>query len=96
MTLREFIMSVLCSLLISSLFMLNIETIIIGQKLGVGLANIMGVDSNFQIGMMSAGITYDIIFILIFSLTIVETFLLPQIFEALGEFNEWLWNKFKY
>ncbi len=96
MTLREFIKSVLCSLLISSLFMLNIETIIIGQKLGVGLANIMGVDSNFQIGMMSAGITYDIIFILIFSLTIVETFLLPQIFEALGEFNEWLWNKFKY
>lgn len=93
MSLRELIMSMLYSVLICFLFMLNFETIIIGQDLGIELARIMGIDSNLQISMMSGGIASDVMFILLSILIIIETILLPKIHDSLINLNEWLMEK---
>lgn len=90
MSLRELIMSMLYSVLICFLFMLNFETIIIGQDLGIELARIMGIDPNLQISMMSGGIASDVMFILLSILIIIETILLPKIHDSLINLNEWL------
>lgn len=47
MNLREFIICMLYSVLIYFLFMLNFETIIIGQNLGIELARVIGINPNF-------------------------------------------------
>lgn len=93
MSLRELIMSMLYSVLICFLFMLNFETIIIGQDLGIELARIMGIDPNLQISMMSGGIASDVMFILLSILIIIETILLPKIHDSLINLNEWLMEK---
>lgn len=48
MSLRELIMSMLYSILICILFMLNFETIIIGQNLGIELARLCGLILTFK------------------------------------------------
>ncbi len=93
MSLRELIMSMLYSVLICFLFMLNFETIIIGQDLGIELARVMGIDPNLQISMMSGGIASDVMFILLSILIIIETILLPKIHDSLINLNEWLMEK---
>lgn len=93
MNLREFIICMLYSVLIYFLFMLNFETIIIGQNLGIELARIMGNDPNFQISVMSGGIASDVMFLLLFVLIIIEAILLPKIHESLSNLNEWLMEK---
>ena len=93
MNLREFIMCMLYSVLIYFLFMLNFETIIIGQNLGIELARIMGIDPNFQISVMSGGIASDVMFLLLSVLIIIEAILLPKIHESLSNLNEWLMEK---
>lgn len=93
MNLREFIICMLYSVLIYFLFMLNFETIIIGQNLGIELARIMGIDPYFQISVMSGGIASDIMFLLLFVLIIMEAILLPKIHESLSNLNEWLMEK---
>ena len=93
MNLREFIMCMLYSILIYFLFMLNFETIIIGQNLGIELARVMGIDPNFQISVMSGGIASDVMFLLLSVLIIIEAILLPKIHESLSNLNEWLMEK---
>ena len=93
MNLREFIMCMLYSILIYFLFMLNFETIIIGQNLGIELARIIGIDPNFQISVMSGGIASDVMFLLLSVLIIIEAILLPKIHESLSNLNEWLMEK---
>ncbi len=93
MSLRELIMSMLYSVLICFLFMLNFETIIIGQDLGIELARVMGIDPNLQISMISGGIASDVMFILLSILIIIETILLPKIHDSLINLNEWLMEK---
>ncbi len=93
MNLREFIICMLYSVLIYFLFMLNFETIIIGQNLGIELARIMGIDPYFQISVMSGGIASDVMFLLLFVLIIMEAILLPKIHESLSNLNEWLMEK---
>ena len=93
MSLRELIMSMLYSVLICFLFMLNFETIIIGQDLGIELARVMGIDPNLQISMMSGGIASDVMFILLSILIIIETILLPKIHDSLINLNECLMEK---
>ena len=93
MSLRELIMSMLYYVLICFLFMLNFETIIIGQDLGIELARVMGIDPNLQISMMSGGIASDVMFILLSILIIIETILLPKIHDSLINLNEWLMEK---
>lgn len=93
MSLRELIMSMLYSVLICFLFMLNFETIIIGQNLGIELARVMGIDPNLQISMISGGIASDVMFILLSILIIIETILLPKIHDSLINLNEWLMEK---
>ena len=93
MNLREFIICRLYSVLIYFLFMLNFETIIIGQNLGIELARIMGIDPYFQISVMSGGIASDVMFLLLFVLIIMEAILLPKIHESLSNLNEWLMEK---
>ena len=78
MNLREFIICMLYSVLIYFLFMLNFETIIIGQNLGIELARIIGIDPNFQISVMSGGIASDVMFLLLSVLIIIEAILLPK------------------
>ena len=73
--------------------MLNFETIIIGQDLGIELARVMGIDPNLQISMMSGGIASDVMFILLSILIIIETILLPKIHDSLINLNEWLMEK---
>lgn len=84
MNLREFIICMLYSVLIYFLFMLNFETIIIGQNLGIELARIIGIDPNFQISVMSGGIASDVMFLLLSVLIIIEAILLPKIHESLS------------
>lgn len=93
MNLREFIICMLYSVLIYFLFMLNFETIIIGQNLGIELARIIGIDPNFQISVMSGGIASDVMFLLLSVLIIIEAILLPKIHESLSNLNEWLMGK---
>ena len=93
MNLREFIICMLYSVLIYFLFMLNFETIIIGQNLGIELARIMGIDPYFQISVMSGGIASDVMILLLFVLIIMEAILLPKIHESLSNLNEWLMEK---
>ena len=93
MNLREFIICMLYSVLIYFLFMLNFETIIIGQNLGIELARIIGIDPNFQISVMSGGIASDVMFLLLSGLIIIEAILLPKIHESLSNLNEWLMEK---
>lgn len=93
MSLRELIMSMLYSVLICILFMLNFETIIIGQDLGIELARVMGIDPYFQISVMGGGIASDVMFILLFVLIIIEAILLPKIHDSLSNLNEWLMEK---
>lgn len=93
MNLREFIICMLYSVLIYFLFMLNFETIIIGQNLGIELARIIGIDPNFQISVMSGGIASDVMFLLLSVLIIIEAILLPKIHEYLSNLNEWLMEK---
>lgn len=93
MNLREFIMCMLYSVLIYFLFMLNFETIIIGQNLGIELARVMGIDPNFQISVMSGGIASDIMFLLLSVLIIIEAILLPKFHDSLSNLNEWLMEK---
>ena len=93
MNLREFIICMLYSVLIYFLFMLNFETIIIGQDLGIELARVMGIDPNLQISMISGGIASDVMFILLSILIIIETILLPKIHDSLINLNEWLMEK---
>ncbi len=93
MSLRELIMSMLYSVLICILFMLNFETIIIGQDLGIELARIMGIDPYFQISVMGGGIASDVMFILLSVLIIIEAVLLPKIHDSLSNLNEWLMEK---
>ncbi len=93
MNLREFIICMLYSVLIYFLFMLNFETIIIGQNLGIELARIIGIDPNFQISVMSGGIASDVMFLLLSVLIIIEAILLPKIHESLSNLNEWLMEK---
>lgn len=93
MNLREFIIFMLYSVLIYFLFMLNFETIIIGQNLGIELARIIGIDPNFQISVMSGGIASDVMFLLLSVLIIIEAILLPKIHESLSNLNEWLMEK---
>ncbi len=83
MNLREFIICMLYSVLIYFLFMLNFETIIIGQNLGIELARIIGIDPNFQISVMSGGIASDVMFLLLSVLIIIEAILLPKRFMSL-------------
>lgn len=93
MNLREFIMCMLYSVLIYFLFMLNFETIIIGQNLGIELARVMGIDPNFQISVMSGGIASDVMFLLLSVLIIIEAILLPKFHDSLSNLNEWLMEK---
>lgn len=93
MNLREFIMCMLYSILIYFLFMLNFETIIIGQNLGIELARVMGIDPNFQISVMSGGIASDVMFLLLSVVIIIEAILLPKIHDSLSNLNEWLMEK---
>ncbi len=93
MSLRELIMSMLYSVLICILFMLNFETIIIGQDLGIELARVMGIDPYFQISVMGGGIASDVMFLLLFVLIIIEAILLPKIQDSLSNLNEWLMEK---
>lgn len=93
MNLREFIICMLYSVLIYFLFMLNFETIIIGQNLGIELARIIGIDPNLQISVMSGGIASDVMFLLLSVLIIIEAILLPKIHESLSNLNEWLMEK---
>lgn len=93
MNLREFIMCMLYSVLIYFLFMLNFETIIIGQNLGIELARVMGLDPNFQISVMSGGIASDVMFLLLSVLIIIEAILLPKFHDSLSNLNEWLMEK---
>ncbi len=93
MNLREFIICMLYSVLIYFLFMLNFETIIIGQNLGIELARVIGIDPNFQISVMSGGIASDVMFLLLSVLIIIEAILLPKIHESLSNLNEWLMEK---
>lgn len=93
MSLRELIISMLYFVLIYFLFMLNFETIVIGQNLGIELARIMGIDPNFQISMMGGGIASDVMFILLSILIIIEAILLPKIYDFLINLNEWLMEK---
>lgn len=93
MSLRELIMSMLYSVLICILFMLNFETIIIGQDLGIELARVMGIDPYFQISVMGGGIASDVMFILLSVLIIIEAILLPKIHDYLSNLNEWLMEK---
>ncbi len=93
MNLREFIMCMLYSVLIYFLFMLNFETIIIGQNLGIELARVMGIDPNFQISVMSGGIASDVMFLLLSVLIIIEAILLPKFHDSLSNLNEWLIEK---
>ena len=95
MNLREFIMCMLYSILIYFLFMLNFETIIIGQNLGIELARVMGIDPNFQISVMSGGIASDVMFLLLSVLIIIEAILLPKFHDSLSNLNEWLMEKLK-
>ena len=76
-----------------NLFLLNFETIIIGQNLGIELARIIGIDPNFQISVMSGGIASDVMFLLLSVLIIIEAILLPKIHESLSNLNEWLMEK---
>lgn len=94
MNLREFIICMLYSVLIYFLFMLNFETIIIGQNLGIELARIIGIDPNFQISVMSGGIASDVMFLLLSVLIIIEAILLPKIHESLSNLNEWLMENY--
>lgn len=93
MNLREFIMCMLYSILIYFLFMLNFETIIIGQNLGIELARVMGIEPNFQISVMSGGIASDVMFLLLSVLIIIEAILLPKFHDSLSNLNEWLMEK---
>ena len=93
MSLRELIMSMLYSILICFLFMLNFETIIIGQDLGVELARVIGIDPNLQISVMSGGIASDVMFLLLSVLIIIEAILLPTVHDSLSNLNEWLMEK---
>lgn len=93
MNLREFIICMLYSVLIYFLFMLNFETIIIGQNLGIELARVMGIDPNFQISVMSGGIASDVMFLLLSVLIIIEAILLPKFHDSLSNLNEWLIEK---
>lgn len=93
MNLREFIMCMLYSVLIYFLFMLNFETIIIGQNLGIELARVIGIDPNFQISVMSGGIASDVMFLLLSVLIIIEAILLPKFHDSLSNLNEWLIEK---
>lgn len=93
MNLREFIMCMLYSILIYFLFMLNFETIIIGQNLGIELARVIGIDPNFQISVMSGGIASDVMFLLLSVLIIIEAILLPKFHDSLSNLNEWLMEK---
>lgn len=93
MNLREFIICMLYSVLIYFLFMLNFETIIIGQNLGIELARVIGINPNFQISVMSGGIASDVMFLLLSVLIIIEAILLPKIHESLSNLNEWLMEK---
>lgn len=93
MSLRELIMSMLYSVLICILFMLNFETIIIGQDLGIELARVMGIDPYFQISVMGGGIASDVMFLLLSVVIIVEAILLPKIHDSLSNLNEWLMEK---
>lgn len=93
MNLREFIMCMLYSVLIYFLFMLNFETIIIGQNLGIELTRVMGIDPNFQISVMSGGIASDVMFLLLSVLIIIEAILLPKFHDSLSNLNEWLIEK---
>lgn len=93
MSLRELIMSMLYSVLICFLFMLNLEIIIIGQDLGIELARVIGIDPNFQISMMGGGIASDVMLILLSILIIIEAILLPKVHNYLINLNEWLMEK---
>ena len=95
MRLRLFIMSLIWSSLITSVGIFNANILVMGNKLGIDLANFMGIDPYMPISTAGAGIAFDVMFILFISVIILEFLISEKVYTALDNFDTLLWKLLK-
>lgn len=95
MRLRLFIMAFVWSSVITFVSVFNANVLVMGHKLGVGLANIMGIDPYIAISTAGAGIAYDVMIILFFSVVLFELMVSEKVYIALDNFDTLLWKLLK-
>mgnify|MGYP003308533598 CR=1 FL=1 len=96
MNLRLFIMSCTWSSVVTFVSVFNANVLIIGHKLGVALANFIGIDPYIAISAAGAGIACDVMLILFISVVIIELMISEKVCIALDNFDTLLWKLLKY
>ena len=96
MSLRKLLMCVVYSLLISLVIYLNIVVLSTGHNLGISLANIMNIDPEMALSIMSAGFANNIMILLFFAFFIIQLLLYDKVMIILDSLDNWLWKKLKY
>jgi len=96
MRLRIFIMAGIWSSLITFVSIFNANILVMGHKLGVDLANFMGIDPYMAISTAGAGIAFDVMLIMFIPVIILELLVSEKVYIALDNFDTLLWKLLKY
>jgi len=96
MRLRIFIMASIWSSLITFVSIFNANILVMGHKLGVDLANFMGIDPYMAISTAGAGIAFDVMLIMFIPVIILELLVSEKVYIALDNFDTLLWKLLKY
>lgn len=96
MNFRIFIMAWVYSSVITFVSVFNANVLVMGHKLGVDLANLMGIDPYIAISAAGAGIAYDVMLILFISVVIIELMISEKVCIALDNLDTLLWKLLKY
>lgn len=96
MRLRIFIMASIWSSLITFVGIFNANILVMGHKLGVDLANFMGIDPYMAISTAGAGIAFDVMLIMFIPVIILELLVSEKVYIALDNFDTLLWKLLKY
>jgi len=95
MGLRIFIMSGIYSTLLTFVGIFNAKVLIVGHMLGVELANFLDIDPYLSLSMNGVGIAYDLMFILFFSVIILEFLVSEKVCMILDYLDTLLWKLLK-
>lgn len=96
MRLRLFIMALVWSSVITFVSVFNANVLVMGHKLGVDLANFIGIDPYIAISTAGVGIAYDVMLILFISVILFELMISEKVYISLDNFDTLLWKLLKY
>lgn len=90
MSLRNLFMCIVYSMVVSFVICLNILVLSTGHELGVNLANIMNIDPEMTLSVISAGFANNIMLILFFVFFIIQILLSDRVLEILDNLDNWI------